>query len=252
MTRFASLLLVGAALALGTVSAPAAAAPSSTAQARAEGIVFGEAHIEAALSGALRGSIARGRLKLELDAPQLEIRAAGQAGSLAVERLYHNPVNDRFAAELVVIGAQPAVRVPVSGRAWGVLDIPVLTRRLAMGDTITGDDVALVELRAEVADREIATAPEDLVGLTVRRTVPVNQPVRLRDVQSARLVDKGALVTIVLATARMTLTAQGRAQQDGGKGDVIRVINTQTNRTVEATIVGINQVAVAKPGVPAF
>ncbi|MNF12653.1 flagellar basal body P-ring biosynthesis protein FlgA [compost metagenome] len=62
-------------------------------------------------------------------------------------------------------------------------------------------------------------------------------------------MDKGSLVTITLATENLTLSVQGKALQDGGRGDVIRVVNTQSNRILEATVAGPSIVAVAKPGV---
>jgi len=42
----------------------------------------------------------------------------------------------------------------------------------------------------------------------------------------------------------MTLTAQGKAEEDGSRGDVIRVRNLQSNKTIEATITGPDSVAV--------
>ena len=61
-------------------------------------------------------------------------------------------------------------------------------------------------------------------------------PVRERDVIPPRLVVRGTLVTMKIETPFMTVTAQGRALQDGKLGDVVRVINTQSNRTIEGTV----------------
>lgn len=250
MTRTAAILLLGAALSLGWTAPAFAATTNRTAEAAS--VVFGATHAEAALSEALGMYIPHSRIKIELDNASIELVAPADAGRLTAERVYYNGSNGRFAAELVIPGAKPAIRVPVAGRAFGVVDVPVLTRRLSPNDQITAADVGSIEMRVDYVDRDSASNPEDLIGYYVRRAVPVNQPVRLRDVQTPRLVDKGAIVTIVLATPKISLTAQGRAQQEGGKGDVIRVVNTQSNRVVEATIIGFNQVAVAKPGVPAF
>jgi len=56
------------------------------------------------------------------------------------------------------------------------------------------------------------------------------------------------LVTMVLQTSNMVLSTQGKAVQDGAKGEVIRVQNIESNRIVDATVVGSNQVAVTVPG----
>ena len=49
---------------------------------------------------------------------------------------------------------------------------------------------------------------------------------------------RGSLVTMKIETPFMTVTAQGKAQQDGAEGEIVRVINTQSNRVVEGTVTG--------------
>ena len=51
-------------------------------------------------------------------------------------------------------------------------------------------------------------------------------------------------VTIVLQTDAMTLTAQGRASEDGAKGDTIRVVNLRSKKTIEAVVSGADQVTI--------
>ncbi len=246
--RFSALLL-GAALLTAPVAAKAAtvaAVPAAGMAAPAPDVVYGMPHVEAVLSDALSRVITAGRLQMELDNRAVELRAPQGAGGLAVENLYYSPVQGRFAAEIVVTGSQ--VRLPVSGRAFGVVQIPVLSRRVLPGDIIGPGDVDWQDMRAVQTTSDTAASDAQLIGMTPKRGVSTNQPVRLRDLQSPRMVDKGAMVTITLQTPSMTLTTQGKALQDGGKGEVIRVVNTQSNRIVEATVAGPNVVAVAKPG----
>ena len=235
-------LILGTALCLAVFAGPAVSAEPQAA-------VFGATHAEAALGEALARHITVGRMRLELDNRSIELRVpAGQLsnGMLAVENVYYSPVQGRFAAELVVPGT--TARMPVSGRAYGTVDVPVLTHRVSPGDTISANDVDWVELRADHAGTDVAASEAQLIGMTPKRGIPVNQPVRVRDLQSPRMVDKGTLVTITLVSANLSLSAQGKALQEGGKGDVIRVVNTQSNRIVEAVISGPGQVSVGKPG----
>lgn len=246
--RFSALIL-GAALLTAPVAVQAAtvaAVPTAGVAAPAPDVVYGMPHVEAVLSDALSRVITAGRLQMELDNRAVELRAPQGAGGLAVENLYYSPVQGRFAAEIVVTGSQ--VRLPVSGRAFGVVQIPVLSRRVLPGDIIGPGDIDWQDMRADQTTSDTAATDAQLIGMTPKRGVSTNQPVRLRDLQSPRMVDKGAMVTITLSTPSMTLTTQGKALQDGGKGEVIRVVNTQSNRIVEATVAGPNVVAVAKPG----
>ncbi|CAO3446172.1 flagellar basal body P-ring formation chaperone FlgA [Azospirillum largimobile] len=245
-TRRLPALILGAALLTAPVAAMAATAPAAGATAPVPDVVYGMPHVEAVLSDALSRVVTVGRLQMELDSRAVELRAPQGAGGLAVENLYYSPVQGRFAAEIVVTGSQ--IRLPVSGRAFGVVQIPVLSRRVIPGDIIGPGDIDWQDVRADQTTSDTAATDAQLIGMTPRRGVSTNQPVRLRDLQSPRMIDKGSLVTITLSTPSMTLTTQGKALQDGGKGEVIRVVNTQSNRIVEATVAGPNVVAVAKPG----
>lgn len=253
MSRFMSSLAFGAALFLAPVGAFTAAPALAAAPMSDAVVVYGGAHAEAAMAQALEPQIGTGQVHVEFDNRALEVRARGDGvQGLRVENIFYAPVSGRFAAELVVPGAAPAVRVPVSGRAWGVMQVPVLTRRVALGDTIGPDDITMTDVRADQTGADTASSEVQLIGMVPRRGIPLGQPVRLRDVQSPRVVDKGALVTISLTSSSIQLTAQGKALQDGGRGDVIRVVNTQSNRIIEATVAGPNHVSVAKPVTPAL
>jgi flagella basal body P-ring formation protein FlgA len=62
------------------------------------------------------------------------------------------------------------------------------------------------------------------------------------------LVAKGSTVTMTLEKPRMSLSVRGRALQDGARGDVVRVMNTNSNRIVEAVVVEPGLVVVAAGG----
>lgn len=239
-------VLLGTAL-FGSLGLAVLAGPALSAEPPAA--AYGATHAEAALGEALARHITVGRMRLELDNRMAELRVpAGQTatGGLRAENVYYNAVQARFAAELVVPGT--TARMPVSGRAYGTVEVPVLNHRVAPGDTISATDLEWVELRSDQAGTDVAASEAQLVGMTPKRGIPVNQPVRIRDLQTPRIVDKGSLVTITLETGSLSLSAQGKALQEGGKGDVIRVVNTSSNRVVEAVVSGPGRVAVGRPG----
>jgi flagellar basal body P-ring formation protein FlgA len=51
-------------------------------------------------------------------------------------------------------------------------------------------------------------------------------------------------VTIILQTPHMVLTVQGRASEDGAKGDTIRLLNLQSKKAIEGVVVGPDLVRV--------
>ena len=60
-------------------------------------------------------------------------------------------------------------------------------------------------------------------------------------------VNRGTGVTIIFESPTMLLTVSGRALDSGARGEVIRVKNLQSGRTVDATVISPNEVAVFSP-----
>lgn len=60
-------------------------------------------------------------------------------------------------------------------------------------------------------------------------------------------VRRNEVVQLIYAAPGLTLTARGRALGNGGVGDAIRVVNLQSNRTIEATVTGPGAAAVNGP-----
>jgi flagella basal body P-ring formation protein FlgA len=74
--------------------------------------------------------------------------------------------------------------------------------------------------------------------------------VRIADVALPILVRKGDLVKILLTTANLELTAQGKALEDGAQDASVRIENTKSSRVIDATVTGADIVMVQAPGAP--
>ncbi|MDA8230688.1 MAG: flagellar basal body P-ring formation chaperone FlgA [Magnetospirillum sp.] len=165
---------------------------------------------------------------------------------VAVHDLDVDQRTQRFSATVEVpAGAPNAIRVRVSGRTFTTTKIPVLNRTVARGDVIGERDIDWLDVRDDNMRRDIALEPRELVGMEPRFQVKAGMPVRLADLQRPILVSRNSTVTMVLRTPYMTLTSQGRATEDGGRGDIVHVTNTQTKQVVEALVEGPGTVSVA-------
>jgi flagella basal body P-ring formation protein FlgA len=190
------------------------------------------------------------RLDVDLDNKLLEVHLpTDQPATMKLESMTFDQVQGRFSAVLVAPAeGQEQTRTAITGRAAALVEVPVLTRRVKPGEVITAADIGYMEVRLNRIGAELLRETGDLIGQTPRRLITENTPVRARDLQQPQVVTKGSLVTMVLQQRSMTLTAQGKALEAGADGQVIRVVNTMSNRTVEAVVTGPNQVSVAKPG----
>lgn len=203
--------------------------------------------ILAALQRALAPRAGGAALDVVLGGQQLELWVpTGAAASVRVEDVDYDPQSGRFSASLAAPADDPrAERVRIGGRVQRLGEVPVLRSRMVPGDVITAADIEWREIRAERIGRAVVTDAGELIGQSPRRPLLPGTPLRATDVQRPELVAKGALVTMVLASPGLTLSATGRAIEAGGEGEVIQVMNVQSRKTVPATIVGHNQVQVS-------
>lgn len=201
--------------------------------------------IKAALAAQLKNRGIVGDIDIALDNRALEINLPTDVkAEFTLTDFSYDTANQRFRAELLAAVDTPAFQqVPVTGRAVAAVAVPVLNRVLPQGVIIGKADLDWVKMPADRAN-DYLRAAESVVGMELRRQMPEQSPLRTQDVVAARVIKRGALVTMKIVHPAMVLTAQGRALQDGAVGDVIRVSNTQSNRTIEARIIAAGMVQI--------
>jgi flagella basal body P-ring formation protein FlgA len=112
------------------------------------------------------------------------------------------------------------------------------------GDIIGERDIDSIEIYAKELQPDMILDTETLVGMTPRRVMAPGKPVRGIDIITPELVSRGDNVTLVFDSAPLFLTAKGKALQNGGKGDMVRVVNVASNRTIEGTVTADGTVVV--------
>jgi flagella basal body P-ring formation protein FlgA len=157
--------------------------------------------------------------------------------TLSVQDVRFDPQSQRFAVQLVVPATGPAVvsRL-VAGTVYETMQLPVLARPIAPGEVIQLADLDWISVRLDRIAPNAVTDPKQLVGMTARRPLRDGQMLRLSDVTMAAAVKRGSMVTLVVVTENMTLTAQGRALEDAALGQPIRVVNTMSNKQLTGVV----------------
>lgn len=172
-------------------------------------------------------------------------------GSTAPLRVQHARLQmgtGRFTAIVVVpTGPISVQRIQVSGKALTMVDVPVLARRMGRGDVIGETDLVTVVMTTDALKRDTILDREEIVGKTPRRLLRDGVPLRPNNLRLPVVVAKGTLVMLVVKTKHMLLTARGRALHNAAKGDVVKVINTRSNATVEGIVIGLNRVKISYP-----
>jgi flagella basal body P-ring formation protein FlgA len=88
------------------------------------------------------------------------------------------------------------------------------------------------------------TDPDQAIGLAARNAITANRPIAVSELMKPEIVQRGASVTIVYQVPGVMLAVRGKASEGGAEGDMIDVVNVQSNRTLRATVVGPGQVTV--------
>ena len=202
--------------------------------------------ITAFLRETLAGRMAGDRFELSLDNRGLEAHLPTDLPpTMAIEGLTFDPVGGRFSGTLVApADGTPIVRLGIAGRATRILEVPVLLGRMRSGAIITEADIGYVEMPAHRVAADAALDAADMVGLSPRRSLAANTPVRVTDLRPPIVVRRGEPVTMLLTSGALTISARGRALEDGARGALVRIVNIDSNRTVEAEIVGPGTVTV--------
>jgi flagella basal body P-ring formation protein FlgA len=174
--------------------------------------------------------------------------APDEERAIRVVNARYNLAGRQFAALLEVPrGKSGAERLQVTGNLYEMVEIPVLAQRVQRGDRIREQDVETIEIRRDAVAQDAILDRSQVIGKTPRRLLQAGKPLRGNDLQTPLLVEKGKLVTIVLRNRQLLITAQGRALEDGAKGEVIRVSNTRSRTTIQGLVVGLNRVSVSSP-----
>jgi flagella basal body P-ring formation protein FlgA len=182
---------------------------------------------------------AMGTVKVALDMPTLELNLP-VAGEMKTElqsfRL--DSAGQRFSALLrVMLDGEVAAQQSLSGRITTVATIPVLVRPLRNGEVITASDIDWLEVEVNSSGKDAILSADDLIGRTPRQTITAGQPVRPHQVLAPVVVARGSLVTMVYDYNGLQIRSQGKALADAAQGEIVRVANVGSSRTVEAVVV---------------
>ncbi|OYQ34205.1 flagella basal body P-ring formation protein FlgA [Niveispirillum lacus] len=174
---------------------------------------------------------------------------AGNDATVRVENLAYDAQRGRVTAEIIAPATGPeAVRHTVGARVVDMVELPVLARRMGQGEVVGEADITWIKLPRDRLQAGAVVEASEMIGKSLRRAIAPNQAVNARDVRDPVVVGKGQAVTILLQTEVMTLTASGKALTDGAQGELVRIVNTSSNRVIEAVVAGPNLVAVRPSG----
>ena len=167
---------------------------------------------------------------------------------LEVVSAEYNPVRRQFEAKLALnVDAGKKREMTFGGKVKIFVTVPVAAKDLKTGRIITAEDILSKRVLQESVKDAGSVKTEDLIGKEVKKTIRAGQPVTQNDVRSQVMVAKGKIVTLNFTKSGIMLSAQGKALENGGLGDTVRVMNTQSKSVVQGTVTGPETVSIQAP-----
>jgi flagella basal body P-ring formation protein FlgA len=170
------------------------------------------------------------------------------SGDLVVSRMNVDPRTGRFDISFDLPGSALTRRSSLrfTGTVTETVEAATLTRSLRIGDIIKVSDVTM-ERRPKAEVRGDSIAPDQAIGMAAKSPMRAGQMLRADDLLRPQIVQRNEAVTITYEVPGIMLTVRGKAIEAGAMGDMIGVLNVQSNRTIQATITGPGRVSLAAP-----
>ncbi len=170
-------------------------------------------------------------------------------GDLVVSRMNVDPRTGRFDIAFELPGSTLSRRVGLrfTGTVTETVEAALLTRSLRIGEVIKASDVTMGR-RPKSELRGDGMGPDQVIGMAAKIALRSGQAVRTDDLIKPQIVQRNESVTIYYEVPGIMLSVRGKAVEGGAVGDVIGVLNIQSNRTVQATVIGPGRVTIAAPG----
>lgn len=126
-----------------------------------------------------------------------------------------------------------------------VVRVAVLAHPIARGDLLAPSD--FTEEERAISQARNALHARDCAGLEARRALSAGAVVTANDLMPQQLVRRGEPVMIRVVSGGMTISASGRALSNGAKGEMVRVVTTTTNRTIDGVVESAGSVRIVAP-----
>jgi flagella basal body P-ring formation protein FlgA len=200
--------------------------------------------IQSAIANALatRGVVGDGEVSLDRNDLRLTV-PQNFPPTVDVADLTYDARTTKFTASLRA-PAGIGVITRVTGSFAPMVDVPVAIRPLSAGDVLRESDLSVTRMRADKSLSQIVTDRAKLIGKTTRRTLPAGVPIKAGDLIATVIVTKNHIVNVTIENGPMNLIMQGKALDDGAEGDVVRVLNIRSNKTVQGIVTGPGTVTV--------
>ncbi len=170
-----------------------------------------------------------------------------QPAKIVATNLKLDASRKNFEVDIIAPSIQnPIKNFRIKGQIYPVIKVPVLSRNIQNGSTIKSSDIEYINIKEHEFSRDTIIDTQKLIGMTARRMIIAARPIKQTDIIAPQLIKRGELVTLSLNKGVMNITTQVKALENGAHGDIIRVMNISSNKTLHAMVINSNEVTIVQ------
>lgn len=134
----------------------------------------------------------------------------------------------------------------VSGRFYNATLLPSFERNIGVGQIIHKEDIKFIKVADSRANNQYVSVAEDLVNKSARVNISKNKPIKKRDIINKVMITKGDNIKILFNKNNLSMEVLAQAQESGSIGDLIKVKNLDSNRSLHAKVLDSQTVRVGE------
>lgn len=139
-------------------------------------------------------------------------------------------------AQISTVGVSSAA--PVAARPGATVEVLAYARNLAAGDIVQPEDVIWSTVQTHMAPSGAPRDADQVIGLSAKRALRAGAAVAGRDLASPQVIARNDMVEVAFISGGVRLTITGRATRNASVGEAVSIMNTTSNRTIEAVATG--------------
>jgi flagella basal body P-ring formation protein FlgA len=144
------------------------------------------------------------------------------------------------ASILFLVDGKEVKKMRVTAQVHIFTDVVVARSHLKKNQVIQEKDLQLVNKNISVLAPDVMTDFEEVVGKRTTLTMNGQEVFRKSMVERVPLVKKGDRITLIVENSRFRITSVGEVQEEGGKGERVRLLNVSSKREVYGRILDAN------------
>lgn len=186
------------------------------------------------------GEVAQTHIKFNQHVNDIVI-AQNEYINFVVSNFVYRPLSDQFSVEFRFVRDGKYQTKVLNGKLENLIKIPVFTQNIRRGQIVTADDVKFIQINHRNLVSNIVIDSADLIGKTAKNTVRAMQPINHSLLKYPDLVTKNTIINLKFKMGRIQLSIKARALKTGAKGALIRVMNIESGKLIDAIVIGKDQ-----------